>query len=169
MPSAPVHSKQNPFAAEVVVRQPITGRGSSKSVWHIELDLEDSGLSYQPGDSIGILPRNPEPLVEALLQATRLSGDATISSDSVPVSLREALLAGKEITALSRPTLEAVAEQHAELGAIIADRDRFSHYLATRQLIDLVHEFPLQWQPQQFVDVLRKLAPRSYSIANTLT
>src|SRR5690606_20156896 len=42
------YSRSNPFPAEVLVNQPITGRGSTKDVRHIELSLEDSGLVYLP-------------------------------------------------------------------------------------------------------------------------
>ena len=151
--NAPLHSKQNPFSAEILTRQIITGRDSSKHVQHIELDLEGSGLAYQPGDSLAVLPSNPPEIVAQL---------ATISG------LDENVFAQKEITALSRPILDAVAASHPDLQAILDDREQFTNYLATRQLIDLVHEYPVDWQQPQFVNALRKLSPRSYSIASSL-
>ena len=151
--SSPVHGKQNPFAAEILTRQTITGRDSSKHVEHIELDLEESGLVYQPGDSLAVWPNNPPQIVAQL---------ATISG------LHEDQFADKEITALSRPILDAVASSHSGLQAILDDREQFANYLATRQLIDLVHEYPVDWQHPQFVNALRKLLPRSYSIASSL-
>ncbi len=151
--SAPVHGKQNPFAAEVLTRQIITGRDSSKHVQHIELDLEGSGLNYQPGDSLAVWPNNPPEIIAQL---------ATISG------LDDDQFADKEITALSRPILDAVATSHSDLQAILDDRETFTNYLATRQLIDLVHEYPVDWQQPQFVDALRQLSPRSYSISSSL-
>ncbi len=148
----PLHSKQNPFAAEILSRQVITGRSSSKQVQHIELDLEASGLAYQPGDSLAVLPKNPP---EILAQLVSISG------------LDENRFADREITALSRPILDAVATCHSELQSILDDRDKFTQYLATRQLIDLVHEYPVDWQQPHYVDALRKLSPRSYSIASS--
>ncbi len=148
----PLHSKQNPFAAEILSRQVITGRNSSKHVQHIELDLEGSELAYQPGDSLAVLPKNPP---EILAQLATFSG------------LAENRFVDKEITALSRPILDAVATSHSKLQAILDDREKFTEYLATRQLIDLVHEYPVDWQQPQYADALRKLSPRSYSIASS--
>jgi sulfite reductase (NADPH) flavoprotein alpha-component len=95
---------------------------------------------------------NPAPLVDAVARATGVDG---------------ATLADREISALSRPLLDAVGGAYPELRAILDDRAKFADYLATRQLIDLVHEYPVDWQQPQFVAALRKLAPRSYSIASS--
>lgn len=165
--TSPEYSRVRPFQAEILARQPITGRGSTKDVRHVELDLEGSGLVYQPGDSIGVLPANPPQLVAALLDAIGLDGDAAINTDSESTTLRASLTNDKEITLLSRPILDAVAKSHPKLGSILESRDRFSEYLETRQLIDLVHEFPCDWQPQHFVDSLRRLGSRLYSIASS--
>ena len=153
MLSGNTYSKKTPFSAEILARQIITGRGSSKHVQHVEVDLEDSGLLYSPGDSLAVVPENPLALVDELAGITGLSG---------------ADLVEREITALSRPILDAVATSHPELQATLDDRGRFADYLATRQLIDLVHEFPVDWQDPQYVEKLRKLSPRSYSIASSL-
>lgn len=168
VPTSPTYAKQHPFSAEILTRQIITGRDSSKDVRHIELDLEGSGLVYQPGDSLGVVPTNPPQLVEALLLAIDFNGDESVTIDGESTSLSNAFSQNKEITALSRPILDAVAATHPRLTAILADRDQFANFLATRQLIDLVQEYPLAWQPQQLIDVLRGLTPRLYSIASSI-
>ncbi len=167
VPTLPAFTKQQPFSSEILTRQAITGRGSSKDVRHIEMDLEGSGLVYLPGDSLGILPTNPPQLVAALLQAIDCSGDEPVEIDGHSMSLYDALSRDREITALSRPMLDAVAASHSRLQAILADRDQFADYLETRQLIDLVQEYRVDWSPQQFVDSLRRLTPRLYSIASS--
>ena len=167
VPTSPAFTKQRPFSSEILIRQAITGRGSSKDVRHIELDLEGSGLVYEPGDSLGVVPVNPPQLVESLLHATSLAGDERIELNGEATTLRDAFLHDKEITALSRPILDVVARSHPQLETILADRDQFSDYLETRQLIDLVQEFRVDWQPQQLVDSLRRLMPRLYSIASS--
>ena len=148
----PLATHREPFAAEVLARQRITGRGSSKNVQHIELDLEGSGLVYQPGDSLAVFASNPPQLIESLAELTQRDA---------------ADFAAREITALSRPLLDAVAGTHPELRTILDDRKQFANYLATRQLIDLAHEFPVDWQEPQYLAALRKLLPRSYSIASS--
>jgi len=167
VPVATAFSKQHPYSAEILTCQAITGRGSSKDVRHVELDLEESGLDYQPGDSLGVLPTNPAQVIDALLNGVHLVGDETVTIDGESTTLRDAFQSEKEITALSRPILDAVAGSHLELQKILADRDRFANFLASRQLIDLVHEYRFDWEPQGLVDTLRKLSPRSYSIASS--
>lgn len=168
VPTSPAYSKQHPFGAKILARQTITGRDSSKDVRHIELDLEGSGLVYQPGDSLGVVPTNPPQLVEALLEAIGFSDDELVAIDGESTSLSNAFAEDKEITALSRPILDAIAARHPRLISILADRDQFATYLETRQLIDLVQEYSVDWQPQEFVDALRGLTPRLYSIASSL-
>lgn len=152
VPATAEYNRQRPFSAEIARQQVITGRGSSKQVVHVELDLEGSNLTYQPGDSLGVWPTNPPQVIEAIAAATGLDAD---------------VLAGKEITALSRPLLDAVANEHPELRAILDDRQRFADFLSTRQLVDVVQDYPVDWQQSEFVGALRTLMPRSYSIASS--
>ena len=81
--------------------------------------------------------------------------------------LAEALLTQKEVTALSRPLLTQLASRHAALGELLSDRERFDRYLKTKQVVDALHDYPIDWQPQAFADALRKLPPRLYSIASS--
>lgn len=166
VPSALIYDRQRPFGAEILMRQSITGRGSSKDVRHIELDLEGSGLAYQPGDSLGVMPTNPPQVVDSILVATGLVGNETVEIDGEPGSLRDILSRSREITKLSRPILDTIAASNPRLRSILESREGFSDYLQTRQLIDVVHEFPIDWEPQQFVESLRRLTPRLYSIAS---
>ena len=165
--NTPVTSRDHPFAAEILTRQRITGRGSTKDVRHLELDLEGSGLKYLPGDSLGVIPQNPPQLVDALLESLNFRGNEEVVVNGSNKELREALLKDREITILSRPLLDVVASGQPRLRQILEHRERFTDYLKTRQLIDLVHEFPNDWQPQQFIDSLRGLTPRLYSIASS--
>src|SRR6185312_12281131 len=64
---ASAFNKKNPFAATVIDNLLLTGSGSSKETRHIELSLAGSGLTYEPGDALGMMPRNDPALAEALL------------------------------------------------------------------------------------------------------
>ena len=48
------YSKTAPLTASLLSNQKITSRDSQKDVRHIEIDLGDSGLRYQPGDALGV-------------------------------------------------------------------------------------------------------------------
>lgn len=162
-----VPGKDRPFAAEILSNQPITGRGSSKDVRHIELNLEGSGLRYLPGDSLGVVPQNPVPLVEAVLAAAKLDGSAEVKVGERPATLAEALTSNREITVLNRPLVERVAGHHDELKRILADRIQLRSFFETRQVVDLLSDYPMAWEAQELVDAFRKLSPRLYSIASS--
>ncbi len=44
--------------------------GSNKETFHIEIEAED--VSYQPGDSIGIVPENNKEVVEEIIALTEI-------------------------------------------------------------------------------------------------
>ncbi len=163
----PGYSRSQPFPAEILVNQRITGNGSTKEVRHYELNLDGSGLEYQPGDALGIIPQNPPELIERLLEATGLDGSQQVTIDVQPLTLARALQGNREITVLSRPFLQSVAAHNAGLQEIIDDRDKLTAYFKTRQVIDVVSDYARPWQAQEFVDALRKLTPRLYSIASS--
>jgi sulfite reductase (NADPH) flavoprotein alpha-component len=167
VPAVQAPTRDDPFKAEILLDQPITGRGSSKDVRHIELNLASSGLTYEPGDSLGVLPKNPPQLVDAVLAATKLAGGHEVTVNGESMELASALAEHKEITLISRPLLELVAGHHDELRAVLSDRDRLTDFFATRQVIDLFADYPKPWEPQELADSLRRLAPRLYSIASS--
>ena len=162
----PVVSRDQPFDAEILVNQKITGNGSSKDVRHIELSLEGSDLVYLPGDSLGVMPQNPRELVERLLDMLKLDGRQEVTTDGKKIALIEALTDHKEITVLNRPFLEAAAVGHRALQSIVTDRNKLAKFFNSRQVIDVIGDYPKAWQAQEFVDALRKLTPRLYSIAS---
>jgi sulfite reductase (NADPH) flavoprotein alpha-component len=160
-------SREAPFEARLLLSQKITGQNSSKDVRHVELDIESSGIEYLPGDSMGIIATNPETLVEQVLDAIGHSGDTRVNLGGESMTLADALSHRKEITGLSRPIIDAVAPNHFALAKSLSDRQQFTRFLKARQLIDLLRDYARQWQAQEFVDKLRNLTPRLYSIASS--
>lgn len=170
-PAAPVPSRKQPFAAEVLVNQRITAPGATKDVRHLELDLQGSGIDYQPGDALALVPRNPGELVEAVLATLSLDGDAAVSCMDEEHSLREWLSEKRELTRLSRKFVTALAERSGA-GALRAlmqpeQDDAMRDLLTTQQPIDLLLRHPVVWSGAELVDVLRPLMPRLYSIASS--
>ncbi len=169
--AATPHGRDRPFSAELLANQRITAHDSRKDVRHIELSLEGSGLDYQPGDALGILPRNPEPLVDALLASLGLDGEDVAAHGDAALPLRQWLLEKREITRLSRPFIAAHAARagSGELDALLAPENaaRLQQLLADRQVIDLVQRHRAAWTGEDLVAALRPLAPRLYSIASS--
>jgi sulfite reductase (NADPH) flavoprotein alpha-component len=171
VPDAPLYSRERPFVARVLANQRVTGRGASKDVRHVEISLEGSGLRYEPGDALGVWHDNPAPVVDAVLAALGLAAEETITLDGQTRSLREWLASGREITRLTRPFLTAQAERSgsARLARMLSPghESELRETLQTMQVVDILRAHPAKWAPAEFVQALRPLAPRLYSIASS--
>ncbi|SDD54516.1 assimilatory sulfite reductase (NADPH) flavoprotein subunit [Aquimonas voraii] len=169
--SAALHSREQPFAAELIEQVRLTGRGSQRDVRHLELSLAGSGLHYAPGDALGVWAPNPTALVDAVLELTRLDGDASLTLDGVARPLRVWLSEHRELTRLAKPLLVALGavSKHRELHSLLdpAEASSLSALLSSHQLIDVLREWPGQWTAEAFVRALRPMAPRLYSIASS--
>lgn len=168
---APVkYSRKNPFPAALNERVLLNGKGSAKETIHLEFDLEGSGLTYETGDALAVIPHNATDLVNDLLEATKLDGDSQVTLKQGNFSLRDALTSQLDITALSKPVLSRYNEfaKSETLDAIINDKDKLNNYLIGRDLLDLVNDFPAETMTADaLVNIMRKLPPRLYSIASS--
>lgn len=167
-----IYSRKNPFPATVLTNINLNGRGSAKETRHIELSIEDSGLDYEPGDSLGIMPCHAAERVAELIDKAGLNGDTTVDTPEGKVTLEHALTHHYEITTLTRPFLEKYAQvaQSLELTSLLQqdNREALLEFLAGRQIIDLFETYPIAGlSAQEFVEMLRKLPPRLYSIASS--
>jgi sulfite reductase (NADPH) flavoprotein alpha-component len=166
------YTRKNPYPAQVLANQRLTASGSSKDVRHIELSLAGSSMHYEPGDSIGIVPRNRAEDVDALLQRLPFAAETPVPTEAHSVlPLRQALIERFEIGPISRPLAERYAEAigAADLKALATASDReFARYARGRHLMDLVNEHaPTSLDPAAFARLLPPLAPRLYSIASS--
>lgn len=170
--AASQYSKQNPLAAEFSLSQKITGRDSAKDVRHIEIDLGESGLTYQVGDALGVWFENDEALVTKLLTELSFSGEekvkVKVSGEVQELPLKSALISQLEITQTAPSFIEFWAEisKNAELLAVAKDKNAAREFAGEHQIIDVVNKAKADVEPQAFVDALRKITPRLYSIAS---
>jgi sulfite reductase (NADPH) flavoprotein alpha-component len=169
---ATAYTRKNAFNAPVLANQRLTARSSDKDVRHLELSLEGSGIHYEPGDALGVMPRNDVSQVDELIQALPYSADAAISLEGANMSLRRALIERFDIGPVTRTLLEKYAAHtpNSTLTALLAaeNADALANFLRAHDLIDLIKAYPLSAiDPDQFVQLLRPLAPRLYSIASS--
>lgn len=166
--SAETYSRVNPFKAEILEKIKLNGRGSVKETFHMELSLEGSGLKYQPGDALGILPVNSDKLVDDLLSLTNNSGEEEVVAVSSQVTLRKALKSYFEIGILSRDTIENhnANLKNPELSSILADTAKLTQFLYGSDVYDLLKAYPFPYEAQSLVSILRSLQPRLYSISS---
>ena len=166
-----LHGRETPYAAEVLENQLIVSRDSAGEVRHLELSLQDSGLLYEPGDALGVWPRNPPALVNEYLRLLRLDGEQEVAHDGRRLPLSRWLTHERELTRLSRPLLaaHAAASGDAELARVLEpeQREALARLLDTDQPIDLLRRHPVAWDATQLVAALRPLTPRLYSIASS--
>jgi sulfite reductase (NADPH) flavoprotein alpha-component len=167
------YDKRNPFQATIIENIVLTGRGSSKETRHIELALEGSGLSYQPGDALGIVAHNDPAVVAAVLEALGSTAEATITLKGQPAKLGDALRHYFEITVATPRFLEHwAALSDASALRELCQEDRAGErvvFLRGHHIVDILRQFPIPGlDPQRFLAGLRPLQPRLYSIACSL-
>lgn len=154
------YSKSNPFQAEITDLVNLNSSRSAKQTFHVELSLAGSGLTYLPGDAIGIAPENDPAVVEAVLDAAGLAGDA---------DLHAALTARHDVTTLSAHVVRSLAELTGDpsIKDLAGDPERLAEFLPGRHVVDLLTAFPNRLTPAQLTGLLRPLPPRLYSVASS--
>lgn len=173
--SSTQYSRTNPFKAEVLENINLNGRGSNKETRHLEISLEGSGLTYEPGDSVGIFPTNNPDLIDEIIKLGNWNAEESveINSQGERRALRIALLNHLEITVVTKPLLEKLSNysRSEELKRILKkeNADELRAYVDGRDLLDAMTDFgPVEASEQQLVGILRKLPARLYSIASSL-
>lgn len=163
------YTKEAPLTATLAVNQKITGRDSEKDVRHIEIDLGDSGLRYQPGDALGVWYQNDPALVKELVELLWLTGEEPVTVDGKTLPLAEALEWHFELTVNTGNIVEnyATLTRSESLLPLVGDKAQLQHYAATTPIVDMVRFSPAQLDAQALVDLLRPLTPRLYSIASS--
>ncbi|HVV01966.1 MAG TPA: sulfite reductase subunit alpha, partial [Verrucomicrobiae bacterium] len=110
--TAAVYSRKNPYLAELARHELLTKPGSLKETRHFVLNLRGSGLSYTPGDSLGVFARNSPALVEELLTTLGFDGNHQVSrTNGQRGSLREALINDYTLNRANRKILVNMAER----------------------------------------------------------
>ncbi|EDQ02111.1 assimilatory sulfite reductase (NADPH) flavoprotein subunit [Shewanella benthica] len=162
-------TKQKPYTAELLVSQKLTGRESDRDVRHVEIDLGESGLSYQAGDALGVWFTNAASLVEELLTKLSLDGDEAVTVGKDALSLKQALIEKKELTQIYPGLVKdwAALSGNAELLSISDDKELTRQFVRNNQLADLVTTYRAEVTSTQLLAMLRPITPRLYSIASS--
>ena len=172
-PGTHLYSKSNPYSSALLLNRVMT-EGSDKETRHFEFSLKESGLSYEPGDSLGVLPVNCPEVVNDLLLATGFSGSEQVQIGEDSFILKDALLHKFACTVVSKIQIKKFNEI-AQMSALeellkIENKQALIDYMWGRELIDLFKEYPQQGlSVQDFITLLRPMPPRLYSIASSLS
>lgn len=159
--------KQAPLPARLLENRLLNGAGASKETRQIVFDLDDSGLTYEVGDALGVWPRNCPALVEEWLACSGLDGSAEVTlKGQAPMPLTTALAEHLDITRITPQILERVVAQHPQ-GALPTDKEALKDWLWGRQLPDVLAEFPLSLPLAEWLTLFKPLQPRLYSISSS--
>lgn len=154
--------------------------GSAKETRHFVVDITGSGLHYKAGDSLGVFASNRAGEVDELIGLMGATGNEPVSPAmlklAAPIPLREALGSRLAIGSPTQKILGTLAAKATDadekarlLGLLVPEsKEVLNAFLEEREYVDLLAEFPsAKLTPQEFVDHLRKLMPRLYSIASS--
>jgi sulfite reductase (NADPH) flavoprotein alpha-component len=167
------YTRNNPYQSTVLVNELLTAPGSEKETRHVELSIEE-GMTYTPGDAVGILPENRREAVDEVLEALKFTGsERVLDHYKVEIDLDEALrtrlaigkLTRSSVTQLAKlaPGVDKLKSMTGAEGKALAEE-----YCYGREFVDLAMDFPgLIAQPQQLFHVLARLTPRMYSISSS--
>jgi NADPH-dependent sulfite reductase flavoprotein alpha-component len=165
-------SRARPHHARLAINRRLNGEGASKDTRHVALTLGDSGMSYEAGDALGVWPHNCPGLVDELLDLTGLKGEQAVHvAKAGDVSLRQALTEHLEIARPTSEVLSFIAERTSSqaLKVLLGEalRGELKSWLWGRQLADVLREFPIRCSAQEWLETLKPLQPRLYSIASS--
>ncbi len=169
-PAAPTYSKKNPFPALLLTSRNLNSPGSAKQVHHVEFDLTGSGLAYEAGDALGVIPHNCPEHVSEILAALGCDGEEAVAApDGATVPFRRALA---EFYDLGKPTAELLARLPVAASVTTRSAAPLPTPCTPHHVLDvLLHsqisipKSPLT--PPDFVRLLKKLQPRLYSISSS--
>ncbi|MFJ4343772.1 molybdopterin-dependent oxidoreductase [Pseudomonas sp. NPDC089401] len=163
-------SKQQPWSAALLENRVLNGPGASKETRQLVFDLTGSGFTYAAGDALGVWPRNCPALVEELLGLMQLDGQALVELKGQPaMTLATALEEHLEIAKVTPQQLQALSAQAPGLQRLLQAecKAELQGWLWGRQLADVLRAFPQQLSLAAWLDLLKPLQPRLYSISSS--
>lgn len=162
------YDKNNPFTATVETIQRITGQGSSKETYHVEIDISDSGIVYEPGDALGVVAHNQHELVADIIQLLGFDPEENVIYKDKNISIRSFLTQTAELTLVNKGTLKALLEISPNQQLQKIHDEEFSEFIQQHQFVDVLHLAKPTLSAQQLVDILKPIKPRLYSISSSL-
>ncbi len=166
----PEYHRKNPFPAKLLVNRLLTDASSSKETRHYEISIVGSGLSYEAGDALCVVPTNCPTLVADVIKALNCNPDQEVTVNGDLIKLGDALQNQFEIKTPSKEFIEELATRsgNQELNGIITDKERLSDYLWGRDTLDLLLQNPIaEFTSAEFVSLLKPLQHRAYSISSS--
>ncbi|QNG20727.1 molybdopterin-dependent oxidoreductase [Rhodococcus triatomae] len=170
--SAAAYTRKSPLITRLVRNTRLSAEESAKDVRQFGFEIEDPAFRYEAGDALGVWPSHSDDTVEEWMKITHVDPDALVAvDDSAEMPLREALRTRWEITKVTPDLLRFVQErtQNAELARLLRPQNKIAleQWLWGRQAVDVLGEFDVEAEWDEWASVLKKLQPRLYSISSS--
>ncbi|MBN2175438.1 MAG: flavodoxin domain-containing protein [Bacteroidales bacterium] len=161
--------KYNAFNATILDKHLLSTPESTKRTYHLTLSLKNSGIAYRPGDSFGIYCTNSKLYVDRIIRKLGFDPTYSLKFKNGRKLLKEALVRDFELTMITTVVVKKYAEiiKNDKLNSLLQDKIKLEEYVQSRDVLDLITDFPARITPEQFISILRKLAPRLYSVASS--
>jgi sulfite reductase (NADPH) flavoprotein alpha-component len=164
--------RKNPFPTKIVSNRLLTSKKSSKETRHYEFSLEGSGLTYEAGDALNVVPQNCPDLVADIVKAIGCIGDEDEPVNGEQMPLSEALLSHFEIKLPSKELIQEIANRSGdqELNGLLesTNKNKLANYMWGRDTLDLLLQFPdIDFSAAEFIALLKPLQHRAYSISSS--
>ena len=164
----PGRSRARPVLARILKRYRLNQEGSAKQTFHVEFDLSASGLTYRPGDSFGVFPKNDPSLADRVISAIGAPPDFPIAGGT----LRDVLVSDMSLGTAPDGLFDFIGyltggarRQKAKALAKGEDPDGD---LDTLDVLAALEKFPgIRPDPEAFIECLEPLQPRLYSISSS--
>ncbi len=165
-------SKNNPAPTRLIKNLRLNSTGATKDTRYFAFDVGDSGLEYEAGDSLGVWPSNCPDLVNEIIGLVGLESSMMVHVAKVgDVELAEALTKHFEIARPSHDALTFIASHSTndELSQLLKEdrKEDFKTWVWNRQLVDVLHQFPVKMTAAELLGMLKRMQPRLYSIASS--
>ena len=169
MPAERGRSRDNPVEVMVHSRTRLNKPGSGKETWHLEFDLNGSGLDYAVGDTFGIYPTNDLALVDAVIKAIDAPPDFPIGGRTLRAVLQDSVSLGLTPDILFQLISYITGGERRQKAKALAAGEDPDGDAATLDVLAAIQKFPgIRPDPEAFIESLDALQPRLYSIASSL-
>jgi sulfite reductase (NADPH) flavoprotein alpha-component len=162
-------SREHPVMARFVSRTRLNGEGSEKHTCHIEIDLSESGLQYEVGDSLGIFPSNDHVLVDAIIATIDVPPDFPIAGEPFRDVLIERTSLGAAPDALFQFISYLTGGERRKKAQALAKGEDPDGDAAHLDVLAALQKFEgVRPDPEALIEVLEPLQPRLYSISSSV-
>ena len=160
-----IYTRANPYQGAFLTHTLLSSPKSSKRVYHFEFEVDDPEMAYETGDAVGVVPINSDSLVQNILSAGGFDGTKDINGKS----FADILKYDREIRLPNRDFISAVAHNanDSDLISLLADKPAMDTWLWGRETVDILQQFNHGLDEESFLNTLKPLQHRLYSISSS--